>query len=569
MSNTVTRAMLEAVADSAPQQSGNRTEGSAVFTHNAATGSGIDLERVLMDSGIDYVKKARNYGTAFDLPQCLTSSEHDTGASFIQFDSGAVAYRCLHDSCSGKSWEDVKPALKLPPKPTITVNGQEAGAYRPQGKTAEPAAVGLKLRKASEIEPREIEWLWPLWLPYGMLTLFAGYGGSGKSTSALAIAAAATVGGTLPDGKTAPLTNVLILAAEDSPEHTLIPRLIWLGADLERVHIVDGVVRDNEEPGWLQLREHMPLLEATVRAHNVGLVIVDPISSYIGDANSDKESDVRSALMPVVQMAERTGAAVLAIRHVSKGGDSHRAASRILGSTAWHDVPRLAWMLADAPDEHQPEKNEDGTRDVKRVLGVVKSNLATKPPARWGVQPADGPFRWLPDPSPVTVDECFRSAAEGSSKTSDAEQWLKERLAGGSQSSKSIEKGAKDAGISYAALRRARASLNVKARKESSGEWWLSLPPKLAEPETEGVQSKAFKSPTHERLERLEPLPKALTMNALNAFPQPRGKSGDSPFTPESHEPGQESKAFKTLTLKENERLPNEESEPEEWSLDI
>ncbi|MCO5224530.1 MAG: AAA family ATPase [Thermomicrobiales bacterium] len=231
---------------------------------------------------------------------------HDDGAFFIQYPSGATHYGCHHASCNGKGWQDVKHLLKLPKKPRLTVNGKEAGG---SGKTAEPRAVGLKLRKASEIDPLEIEWLWRPWAPYGMLSLFAGYGGSGKSTVALAIAAAATTGGTLPDGKTAPLTNVLILAAEDSPEHTLIPRLIALGTDLDRVHIVDGVVRDNDEPGWIQLREHMPLIEATVRAENIGLVIIDPISSYIGDANGDKESDVRSALMPLVQMAETRSAA--------------------------------------------------------------------------------------------------------------------------------------------------------------------------------------------------------------------------------------------------------------------
>ena len=112
-----------------------------------------------------------------------------------------------------------------------------------------------------------------------------------EHTVALATAAAATTGGTRPDGKTAPLTNVLILAAEDSPEHTLIPRLIALGTDPDRVHIVDGVVATMTTNGWIQLREHMPLIEATVRAENIGLVIIDPISSYAGDANGDKESD--------------------------------------------------------------------------------------------------------------------------------------------------------------------------------------------------------------------------------------------------------------------------------------
>jgi putative DNA primase/helicase len=275
----------------------------------------------------------------------------------------------------------------------------------------------LQTRKASTIEPKDINWIWKPWQPAGMIGLFAGYGGSGKSTVALSIAAACSAGGRLPDGQPAPLVNTLIFAAEDSPEHTIIPRLLAMGADLARIHIVDGISRDGEDPGWVQLRNHVSMIEQAVIDNGIGLVIIDPVSSYIGDANGDKESDVRAGIMPIVAMAERTGAAVLLIRHVSKAGDGTRAASRILGSTAWHDIPRVAWMLADAPDDHQPEPREDGTRDTRRVLGVVKSNLAAKPPARWCIQPVDGPLRWLPDPSPVTVDECFFSQSNQGGKS--------------------------------------------------------------------------------------------------------------------------------------------------------
>ncbi|MGB3327406.1 MAG: AAA family ATPase, partial [Thermomicrobiales bacterium] len=267
------------------------------------------------------------------------------------------------------------------------------------GDTAKPddghSGLMLVTRSAANIEPREVEWLWPGWLPAGMLTLFAGYGGGGKSTVALGIAAAVSTGGTLPDGQRAPLGNVLYLAGEDTAEYTLIPRLTVHRANRSRIQIVDGIKQaGSDDPGWVQVREHVGHIEAEVCRIGARLLVIDPISSFIGDANGDRESDVRSALAPLGKMAERTGCAVLMIRHVSKGGgDGHRAASRILGSTAWHDLPRVAWMLGDAPDDQQPDAREDGTRDVRRVLGVVKSNLAAKPAPRWFVQPADGAMR--------------------------------------------------------------------------------------------------------------------------------------------------------------------------------
>lgn len=338
--------------------------------------------------------------------------------------------------------------------------------------------VRLMTRKASTIEAREIAWIWKPWLPAGMVGLFAGYGGSGKSTVALDIAAACSVGGTLPDGQQAPLLNTLIFAAEDSPEHTIIPRLLTMGADLNRIHVVDGIARENDDPGWVQLRNHLSAIEQALIGQSIGLVIIDPVSSFIGDANGDKESDVRGGIMPIVSMAERTGASVLLIRHVSKAGDGSRAASRILGSTAWHDVPRVAWMLADAPDEHQPEPNEDGTRNTRRVLGVVKSNLAAKPQARWCIQPVDGPLRWLPDPSPVTVDDCFFSQPDRGSKSRDAEAWVFERLKGGA---KSLQQLKDDAGGEFTekALRKALQRLHAETYQlpgRAHAGWFWSLP---------------------------------------------------------------------------------------------
>ena len=95
-------------------------------------------------------------------------------------------------------------------------------------------------------------------------------------------------GGTLPDGQGAPLLDTLIFAAEDSPEHTIIPRLMKMGADLDRIRIVDGIAREGSEPGWIQLRNHVTAIEQAVLEHDIGLVIIDPVSSFIGDATETR-----------------------------------------------------------------------------------------------------------------------------------------------------------------------------------------------------------------------------------------------------------------------------------------
>lgn len=104
----VTREQLEALAALAPRaaQVPRRNDGPY-------DGPAYNLRKLLDDAGIEFTEKKRTYGTAYDLASCLTSDEHDTGASFFQFDSGAVAYRCLHDSCAGKGWQDVKHRLGI------------------------------------------------------------------------------------------------------------------------------------------------------------------------------------------------------------------------------------------------------------------------------------------------------------------------------------------------------------------------------------------------------------------------------------------------------------------------
>ena len=52
----------------------------------------------------------------------------------------------------------------------------------------------LEVIKASEIEPKEIEWLWYPFIPYGKVTLLQGDPGDGKSTFMLTIAALLTRG---------------------------------------------------------------------------------------------------------------------------------------------------------------------------------------------------------------------------------------------------------------------------------------------------------------------------------------------------------------------------------------
>lgn len=105
-------------------------------------------------------------------------------------------------------------------------------------KTTSPSAI---IRSFSEIKPQPLKWLWPARIPLGKITLIVGDPGLGKSLATIDIAARVSRGTSFPDGQACEPGAVIILSAEDDPADTIRPRLDSAGADVTRVHILEGV----------------------------------------------------------------------------------------------------------------------------------------------------------------------------------------------------------------------------------------------------------------------------------------------------------------------------------------
>ena len=331
--------------------------------------------------------------------------------------------------------------------------------------------------RASNIEPEAIVWLVDKAIPFGAVVLIGGEPGTGKSQTALKLAAAVTDSTvTLPDNSTCTTCgSVIVLANEDDAANTIRPRLEAAGADLNKVHIVQGVVREEHQAiNLIQLDTDIHAIEQLVDdLGDVKMIIIDPPTAYLGDrADSYKDSDVRRLLTPLATLAQRTGILVLLVVHLNKRTEGS-AQQRVGGSVAWTAVPRAAFLTF-----HDHLTGERSLLPAKNNLGSDCMGFSYKIEEAELVYPKTtilAPYiKWCGDVS-MSADRLFGGGAAKRSSVDIAADFLMDALELGKQESGKIESDAAGKSISKSSLARARKQLGVKSVKDGS-KWYMQLP---------------------------------------------------------------------------------------------
>ena len=202
--------------------------------------------------------------------------------------------------------------------------------------------VELEVIRASEITPKKIKWLWYPYIPFGKVTLLQGDPGDGKSKLMLALSA------TLSRGKPLPF-------ADD----TVVPRFTASAGDRDRLIFISEK-KKNLTFGDNRIRE-------AIEKYKAGLLILDPLSSYIGDSCSlNAANETRAAFNHLITVARDTGCAVVIIAHMNKS----RETSPLYRTSGSIDIAgSVRSILAIARTKNQENPSE-------RVMVQVKSNLA-------------------------------------------------------------------------------------------------------------------------------------------------------------------------------------------------
>lgn len=371
------------------------------------------------------------------------------------------------DQAADDRFHATAPATRQPapaPRPDLARNGHRVHANPTDSRL-------LVMRSASSFEPRPVEWLDDGNIALGKLTLIAGDPGLGKSFLTLDLAARLSRGA-LPDAGRGRPGSAMILSAEDDPNDTIRPRLEAMGAHLARVHIVEGVVAPRGrvcQPA--RLDNDMRLLAHTARQiPDLRLIVIDPISAYLGSTDSHNNAEVRVVLAELARLARWTGAAVVCVTHLNKDqGNQKKAVYRAMGSLAFTAAARTVFAVSKHPDH--PEQ---------RVISVVKNNISRAISSRVFDIHA-GRVRWLDGACPLDADtiEGGGEAIEQVNAMEEAEHFLRDLLAEGPVPAVDGAFHAASLGISERTLTRARRRLGVVAQRRGAGPgvvWSWSLP---------------------------------------------------------------------------------------------
>lgn len=376
---------------------------------------------------------------------------------------------------TGESLDDVAlrltPAPKTQPRPaTPYVNGNNGHGNG--------TVLGFSVTRMSEVAMRPIEWLWQGKIPIGKVSGISGDPGLGKSQLTASMAAIVSVGGQWPVTRDrAPKGNVILLNAEDDAEDTIGPRLEAAGADLSRVFVLNAIrveMQDGAEGerSFDLSKDIKNLQDCMAQIGDVRLVIIDPVSAYMGKVDSHNNAEVRGVLSPLKDAAAKHGAAIVLVTHLNKSQTSS-ALHRTQGSVAFTGAPRAVWGVV-----------KDKENPARRLFVPLKNNLGPDTEGLaytvegWrleGSDPAIDTSRILWENEAITqsADELMRdSGGEGHGAVKDAEEFLIDLLRDGWVKTVEIQAAARKAGVSWASVRRAKDDLRIIAKKGLFAAGW-------------------------------------------------------------------------------------------------
>lgn len=312
-----------------------------------------------------------------------------------------------------------------------------------------------------------IEFLWPGWLPLGMLSLLGGDPGAGKSLLALDLARRVIMGGKFPDGSpiTDPRRNVIYVDAEN------VPRLLNERADawqIPKEFLFLMLPAGDSTMLYLDMEEEQERLFELCGDLDPAMVVIDSLGAASSRGENAVE-EVREILGFLNTVAADFNAVMLLNHHLAKRNDPY-ALVRLRDFRGSGHIGAMARSVLGISVVQTSENPQD---EAKR-LDLVKTNLGLKPdPIGLEIgQAEDGSVTFGYGEPPIP----YRSA----SKMEQCADWILEILEEADEPVKvgEILEMAMEEGFSRATVFRARKYLgdevmNTEGRSSPNNMWVL------------------------------------------------------------------------------------------------
>lgn len=312
----------------------------------------------------------------------------------------------------------------------------------------------LKIINMSDVESKEISWLWYPFIPYGKLTIVQGDPGEGKTTLVLNIAAVLSKGQGLDEHmKPEQPLHIIYQTAEDGLADTVKPRLEKAQADCNNIFVID------ETDVSLSMLDER--IEQAILKEKAKLIILDPIQAYLGaKMDMNRANEARDMTKHLGQVAERTGCAIVLIGHMNKNAGG-KVAYRGMGSIDFFAVARSVLLVGRVKGQEN-----------RRAMIQIKNNLAERGHAKSFVL-TDGVFTWKGDYD-ITEDELAGGFAPKTSKQEEAKDLLVSLSCTTKEAAVSqIQEKARDRGISWRTMEMVKKELQIKSKKVNNAWYWI------------------------------------------------------------------------------------------------
>lgn len=305
----------------------------------------------------------------------------------------------------------------------------------------------------SDIQEKMAEWLVPGIMPRGQINIWAGDGGSGKTTAWCGLVAAISTGSRVFFENEVPEEfvrstpeKVIFFSSEDSLEYTLKARLRKAGANMDNIYSVS--LKDER---FSQIKFNSQLLKDLIREVKPALVVFDPLQAFIPpEIQMGQRNAMRNCLNPLIGLGEEYGTTFLIIVHTNKRQGTY-GRNRIADSADVWDIARSVMIIGQTQE-----------KDI-RYMSHEKCNYGELgETALFTIRDGVAQLKGYSDKRDADFVRERDFSAYQAPQRQDAEKFILDFLKNGKKPTADLDEAAKAAGVSRNTLGRAKTNLRER-----------------------------------------------------------------------------------------------------------